>query len=66
VFGACSVSLLLTIVLSEGVDSDLSSHVKLIGDGGSSNVKPVLIIRSKILETSGFIEDGPLYYIILN
>ena len=59
-------SLFLTIVFSEGVDSNLSSHVELIGNGGSSNVKPVWVIRSEILETSGFIVDGPLYYIILN
>jgi hypothetical protein len=37
-FLAGSVSLLSTVVLSEGVDSDLLSHVELIGNGGSSHV----------------------------
>ena len=65
-FGAGSASLFTTVVLSEGVDSNLSSHVELVGDGGSSDVKPVLIVRSEILETGCFIVDGPLYYIIFN
>ena len=63
-FGLGSVSLVGTVVLSEGVDSNLSSHVELVGNGGSSNVKPVLVIWSEVLETSGFIVNGPLYYII--
>ena len=40
-----SSSLLASVVLSEGVDSDLASHVELVGDGGSSDVEPVLIVR---------------------
>jgi hypothetical protein len=62
---AGSVSLLSTVVLSEGVDSDLLSHVELIGNGGSSNVKPVWVIRSEILVASCFIVVGPLYNIII-
>ena len=62
VLGAGSVSLLGTVVLSEGVDSNLSSHVELVGDGGSSDVKPVGIVWSEVLETGCFIVDGPLYY----
>lgn len=63
---AGSVSLLGSVVFSEGVDSNLSSHVELVGDGGSSDVKPVWVIRSEVLETGCFIVDGPLYYIIFN
>ena len=59
-----SSSLFASIVLSEGVDSNLSSHVELVSNRGGSDVKPVLIVRCEILETSGFIVDGPLYYII--
>ena len=62
VLGAGTVSLLGTVMLSEGVDSNLSSHVELVGDGGSSDVKPVSIVRSEILEACCFIVDGPLYY----
>jgi hypothetical protein len=66
VLGAGSVSLLGSVVLSEGVDSNLSSHVELVGDGGSSDVKPVGIVWGEVLETGCFIVDGPLYYIIFN
>jgi hypothetical protein len=65
VFSAGSVSLLSTVVLSEGVDSDLLSHVELIGNGGSSNVEPVWIIWGEILVASSFIVVGPLYNIII-
>ena len=61
--GASSVSLLGTVVFSEGVDSNLSSHVELIGDGGSSDVKPVWIVRSEVLETGCFVVDGPLWHL---
>ena len=60
--GAGSVSLFGSIMLSEGVDSNLSSHVELVGDGGSSDVKPVWVIRSEVLETGSFVVDSPLYY----
>lgn len=36
--GAGSVSLLSTVVLSEGVDTDLLSHVQLVSNRGSSDV----------------------------
>jgi hypothetical protein len=41
VLGASSVSLLRGVVLSQGVDTDLSSHVELVGDGSSPDVEPV-------------------------
>ena len=60
VLGACSVSLLLGVVLSESVDTDLASHVELISNGGGSDIQPVWIIRSQILVTRCFIVGGPL------
>ena len=62
---AGSVSLFSTVVLSEGVDSDLLSHVELIGNGGSSNVKPVWVIWGKILVASSLVVVGPLLNIII-
>lgn len=62
---AGSESLLGTVVLSEGVDSDLLSHVELVSNGGSSDVKPVWIVWGEILHASGFIVVGPLYNIII-
>ena len=64
--GAGSVSLFSSVVLSESVDSDLSSHVELVGDGGSPHVEPVLVIRGEVLETGRFIVGGPLLNIIFN
>ena len=62
---AGSESLLGSVVLSEGVDSDLLSHVELIGNGGSSDVKPVWIIWGEILHATGLIVVGPLFNIII-
>ena len=64
--GAGSVSLLSTVVLSEGVDSDLLSHVQLIGNGCSSDVKPVWVIWGEILVASSLVVVGPLFNIIIN
>jgi len=61
VFGASSVSLLLGVVLSQGVDTNLSSHVELISDGSSSDVEPVWVIRSKVLIARCFIISSPLW-----
>ena len=60
VLGTGSVSLLAGVVLSEGVDTDLASHVELIGNRGSSDVKPVWIVWGKILETRCFVVGSPL------
>merc|ERR1712031_83685 len=38
VLGASTNSLFRRVMLSEGVDTNLSSHVQLVSDGGSSNV----------------------------
>jgi len=60
VLSAGSVVLVSRVVLSESVDSDLSSNVELIGNGGSSDVKPVSIIRSEILVASCLVVSSPL------
>ena len=65
VLGADTVSLLTGVVLSEGVDTNLTSHVELISDGGSSDVKPVLVIRRKILVTGCLIVHSPLWNVDL-
>ena len=59
-FSAGSVSLLGTVMLSEGVDTSLSSHVELISAGSSSNVNPIGVVRSEILEATGFVIVSPL------
>ena len=64
VLGASSVSLLSAVMLSEGVDSNLSSHVELVGAGGSSGVKPVIVVGSEVSGDRGLVIDGPL--LILN
>jgi len=52
------------VVLSQGVDTDLSSHVQLVGDGGGSDVKPVGIIGGEVLEAAGLVVRSPLLLII--
>ena len=66
VLGSDTSSLLSGVVLSEGVDSDFLSHVKLVADGGSSSVKPVSVIGSEILGTGGLVVGGPLNVKIIN
>ena len=58
VLGADTVSLLTRVVLSEGVDTNLTSHVELISDGGSSDVEPVLVIRRQILVAENWREKN--------
>ena len=48
------------IVLSEGVHTDLAAHVKLVSDGGSTDVEPVSVIGSEVLVACGFIIGSPL------
>ena len=61
VFLKDSLSLSGRVVLSEGVDTNLASHVELVCDGGSSDVKPIWVIRSQVLLACGLIVDGPLW-----
>ena len=65
VFSAGSVSLFAGVVLSESVDSNLSSHVELISTGGSSDVKPVSVIRSQVFVASSLMVNGPLWVVDL-
>ena len=59
--GSGSVVLLLGVVRSELVDSDSSSHVELVSDRGSSNEKPVIIIRSEVLGLGGLVVGSPCW-----
>ena len=58
---ANTASLLATVVGLEGGDSNLASDVKLVSNGGSSDVKPVAVVWSKILVTSSLNVLGPLH-----
>ena len=57
-------SLFLGVVLSKGVDSNLLSHVELVGNGGSSGVEPVGVIGGKVLGAGSLVVSGPLKIII--
>jgi len=59
---ANAASLLATVVGLEGRDSDLTSDVQLVSNGGSSGVEPVGLVGSKILVTSSLNVLGPLYF----
>lgn len=58
---ADTVSLLATVVGLESGDSNLASDVELVGDGGSSDVEPVLVVGSKVLVAGGLDVLSPLY-----
>ena len=60
VLRACSHSLLLGVVLSEGVDTDLAAHVQLVSDRGGTDVEPVWVVWRQVLVAGGFIVGGPL------
>ena len=64
VLSVSAVSLVSTVVLSEGVDTNLASNVELVGDGGSSDVEPVGIIGSEVPGAGSLVVGGPLYVII--
>lgn len=58
--GASAVSLLGTVMLTEGVDTGSSAHVELVRNGGSSDVKPVDVVGREILLGTSLIIGGPL------
>ena len=60
--GSHSVSLLATIVGSQGGEANFASDVELVGDGGGSDIEPVAVIGSKILEAGSLHIGGPLLY----
>lgn len=55
-----SLSLGSGVVLSEGVNSDLATHVQLVGHGGSADVEPVRVEGTQVLVACCFIIGGPL------
>ena len=59
--GVGSVSLVGSVVLSQSVDSNLASHVELIGDGSSSDVEPVIIVGGEVFGTGRLLVCLPLY-----
>jgi len=61
VLGASTISLLRGVMLSEGVDTDLSAHVELVGNRGSTDVQPVWVIWRQVLVARGFIEGYPFW-----
>ena len=60
VLGAGTVALVATVVLTEGLDTSLSSHVELVGDGGSSDVKPVVVVGGQFSGAGGLDVTSPL------
>jgi len=60
VLGVGTVALVATVVLTEGVDTNLSSHVELVSDGGSTDVEPVVVIRGEFLEATSLNMASPL------
>jgi hypothetical protein len=60
VLGSSSVVLVATVMLTEGLDTNLSSHVELVSDGGSTVVEPVITIGSEFLEAAGLGMASPL------
>jgi hypothetical protein len=56
---ASTVSGTTTVMLSHSEGSDLSLHVELVHDGGGSSVKPVSIIRGKLLPGGSLNVVGP-------
>jgi hypothetical protein len=60
VLSAGAIALLLTVVLAEGVDTDLLAHVKLVGNGGSAVEEPVEVNWGELLEAGGLDVLSPL------
>merc|ERR1719183_553341 len=57
---ASTVSGTTTVMLAHAEGSDLSLHVELVHDGGSSGVEPVIIIRGELLPGGGLNVNNPL------
>ena len=66
VFGVSTVSLVSTVVLTKSVDSDLLSHVDLVGNGGGTVVEPVTVDWRKFPSAGSLDVGGPLKNIIVN
>jgi len=57
---AGSSACLTTVVLTESVDTDLLSHVELVGDRCGASVEPVLILRGQFFMGGSLDVLGPL------
>ena len=55
-----AVSLVDTIVLAKSVDSDLLSHVDLVGDGGGAVVEPVTVDGAELSSAGSLDVRSPL------
>ncbi len=64
--GLGPISLVSSVVRSEGRDADLASDVELVGDGGSSGVEPVGVVGGEVLGAGGLYVSNPLFNIIIN
>ena len=64
VLGAGAHALVATVVLAEGVDTALLAHVELVGDGGGTDVQPVVIVGGELPSAGSLGVLGPLYIII--
>jgi hypothetical protein len=65
VLGVSAVALVATVVLAEGVHTDLLSHVELVSDRGGAGVKPVTVLGGKLRCAGGLNVLSPLKYIII-
>ena len=66
VLSAGTEALVATVVFTEGMDTRLLFHVKLVANGGGAGVEPVFIIGGKFSSGGGLDVLGPLHNIIIN
>ena len=59
VLGAGAEALVATVVLTEGVDTTLLAHVELVGDGGGTDVQPVVIVGGELPSAGSLVVLGP-------
>ncbi len=65
-FAVGTIALVTTVVLAEGLDTDLASHVELVGNGGGAEVKPVIVVGAEFIGAGGLNVASPLnWYIII-
>ena len=65
VFGVGSIALVATVVLAEGMDTNLLSHVELVGNRCGAGVEPVTVLRREFFSARGLNVLSPLKYIII-
>lgn len=65
-FAVGTIALVTTVVLAEGLDTDLASDVELVGNGGGADVKPVIVVGAEFIGAGGLNVASPLnWYIII-